>query len=193
MDRSRCFSIVLYPEENEKDKETLKYITDNFEYAYINHTEDIAKEDIKNDKGEITTKKGEKKKAHTHCIFCFKNARYISSIKEELEINYVESANFYAQVRYLIHLGYPQKHQYNSQEIKTNIPLRVENALKKDYRREEEDSRILLDFIFKESNQSYLTFRKLTEFALENDCLTELQKRSYFYNQFCDQSGFRRI
>lgn len=119
-----------------------------------------------------------------------KNARTIKSMKEELDIDYIESSNFYAYTRYLIHLGYPSKYQYSSQEIKTNIPLRVENALKRDFNSEEQDSRILIDFI--KSHESVLTFMQLVDFAVENDCLRELRKNTYMYKCLCDDIGFKR-
>lgn len=193
MNRSRNFSIVLYPSEDEKDKNTLEYIQNNFEYAYIEHNEDIWGKDITDEEtGEIKYKKGEKKKPHTHVIINLKNARTIKSIKEELNIDYIESCNFYASARYLIHLGYPNKYQYNKKDIITNMQLRIDNALNREYNSEEQDSRILLEYIFSQTNQSYLTFKQLTKYAMENDCLLELQKKSYFYNQFCDNSGFKR-
>lgn len=187
MKKSRNFSIVLYPNENEKDKKTLEYIIKYFEYAYIEHDKDIWEEDTEEHK------KGEKKKAHTHVLINLKNPRSIEAMKKELNIDYIETCNFYAYTRYLIHLGYNNKYQYSEKEIKTNMEIRINNALKREYNSEEQDARILLDYIFKESNGSYLTFRKLTEYALKNDCLKELQKKSYFYNQFCDNTGFKRF
>lgn len=187
MNRTRNFALVLYPNENEKDLKTLEYIKNNFEYAYIEHNEDVWEEE--NEEHKI----GDKKKNHTHVLINLKNARSIKSMLEELEVSHIESCNFYAYTRYLIHLGYPSKYQYSRQDIKTNIPLRIENALKRDYNSEEQDSRILLDFIFSHTNQSFLTFKELTKYAMENDCLLELQRKSYFYNQFCDQTGFKRM
>lgn len=184
MKKARCFSLVLYPYEDEKDMETLNYIKKYFEYAYIEHNYDVWEEDTEEHK------RGEVKKAHIHVIIYFKNARSMESIKKELNINYIESCNFYAYARYLIHLGYPSKYQYSSNDIVTNIPIRVENALKRDYNSQEQDSRILLDFIF---SREITTFKQLTEFAIANDCLLELQKKTYFYNQFCDNFGFKRF
>lgn len=190
--KSRCYSLILYPNENEKDLKTLQYIVDNFDYAYIEHDKDIWEKDVFNDKGELIHKVGEPKKNHTHVIICFKNARYIDKLKEELEIDYIETCNFYASSRYLIHLGYPNKSQYLEEQIITNIYTRVHNALKREYNQSEQDTRILLDYIFQKSQQSFLSFKSLTEFAIENDCLIELKKNVYFYKSFCDESGFRR-
>lgn len=184
MNRSRNFTLVLYPNENEKDLSTLTYIVNNFEYAYIEHNQDVWEEDTEEHK------KGEKKKPHTHVLINLKNARSVKSMLEELEVNHIESCNFYAYARYLIHLGYPNKYQYNSQDIKTNMSLRIENALKRDFNSEEQDSRILINFI--KSHQSALTFMQLVEFAMENDCLIELRRNTYMYKCLCDDIGFKR-
>lgn len=193
MKRSRTFACELYPEDNDH-MQTLEYIKKHFEYAYILHDKDRHEEDvIEEDTGEIKYKKGELKKEHYHVLLYLKNARTDKSMLEELNLKHIETSNFYAYTRYLIHLGCPNKYQYSSNEIITNMNIRVNNALKRDYNSEEQDARILLDYIFKNTNGAFLTFRKLTEYALENDCLRELQKKSYFYNQFCDQTGFRRF
>lgn len=177
MKKSRCFSMVLYPYEDDKHQNVLDYITSNFEFAYIEHNFDKYEEDTEEHK------KGDFKKAHIHVIIYFKNARTVKSVSEELGLEHVETCNFYAYSRYLTHLGYPNKYQYNPNEIKTNMEIRIKNALKRDYNSEEQDSRILLDFIF---SRNFTTFQDLTRFALENDCLGELQKRAYFYNLHCD-------
>lgn len=198
MKRSRTFACELYPEDNDH-MQILEYIKKNFQYAIILHDKDkYEKNIIDEDTGELKNKEGEIKKAHYHVLISLKNARTDKSMLEELnqegKLNFVhiETANFYAYARYLIHLGYPSKYQYSSNDIITNMTIRVNNALKREYNSEEQDARILLDFVFKKTNEGFLSFRMLTEFALENDCLRELQKKSYFYNQFCDQTGFRR-
>lgn len=190
--RSRTFALELYPEDK-THVEKLEYIKKYFEYAYILHNKDIWENDeINEDTGEIKHKKGEKKKEHWHVIIAFKNPRSIDSIKKELELKHIETCNFYAYSRYLIHKDQPQKYQYSKDEIITNMQLRIGNTLKKDYNSQEQDSRILLDHIFEQQGK-ILTFKMLVEYAIQNDCLTELKKNTYFYKSFCDDFGFRRI
>lgn len=191
MKRSRTFALELYPEDEEHMK-ILKYIKNQFEYAYILHDSDKWENDVLDEEENIKYKAGEIKKEHYHVIISLKNARTDKSMLEELNIKHIETCNFYAYTRYLIHLGYPAKYQYSSNQIITNMQLRVNNALKRDYNSEEQDARILLDYIFSKTKEGFLTFRMLTEYAMENDCLKELQKKSYFYNQFCDKTGFNR-
>lgn len=176
MSKSRTFALELYPEDI-SHMSILEYIMQHYEYAFILHDKDVY---------EDTTEEhmiGETKKPHYHVIISFKNARSIDSIKKELELKHVETCNFYAYTRYLIHLDSPKKHQYSKDEITTNMPTRIDSALKREYNSKEQDSRILIDYIF---SRNFTTFKDLVEYAMQNDCLQELQKKSYFYNQLCD-------
>lgn len=185
MAKSRTFALELYPEDN-THVEKLEYIKKYFDYAYILHDKDKWEEDTEEHKA------GEIKKPHWHVIIAFKNARSVDSIKKELELAHVETCNFYAYTRYLIHKDQHQKYQYSEFDILTNMELRVMNALKRDYNSREQDTRILLDYIFSRQ-ASILSFKQLTEYAMQNDCLLHLQKNVYFYKQFCDDFGYRRI
>lgn len=179
----RNFTCELYPEDL-SHMSILEYIIQNFTYAFILHDKDVFdKTIIDEDTGEIKHNIGELKKPHYHVIISFKNPRDIRKLKEELELNHIESCNFYAYTRYLIHKDSPKKHQYKVDDITTNMWTRVNNALKRDYNAQEQDSRILLDFIY---SRNFTTFRDLVDYAIENDCLTELKKNTYFYNLQCD-------
>ena len=190
--RSRSFALELYPEDL-THCDILDYIMTYFEYAYILHDKDKYADDvIDDDTKEVLHKAGDLKKPHWHVIICFKNPRSVNSIKEELNLAHVETCNFYAYSRYLIHKDSPQKYQYSREDIHTNMQLRIDNALERDYNAQEQDTRILLKYIFENQNQSFISFRQLTEYAMENDCLLDLKRHTFFYKQFCDDFGFRR-
>lgn len=190
--RSRSFALELYPED-ETHKDILEYIKNYWEYAYILHDKDLWEEDeIDEETKEIKHKQGELKKPHWHVMINFKNPRSVESIQKELRLKHVETCNFYAYARYLIHKDQPQKYPYDQKEIITNINLRINNALKKNYNAQEQDGRILLDYIYNK-DKTILTFKKLTEYAIEHDCLLELKRNTYFYAKFCDDFGFRRF
>lgn len=190
--RSRSFALELYPED-ETHVDKLEYIKNFWEYAYILHDKDLWEEDVIDETtGEVKHKIGEIKKPHWHVIIVFKNPRSIESIEKELDLKHVETCNFYAYARYLIHKDQPQKYPYKKEEIQTNIQLRIDNALKKNYNAVEQDSRILLDYIFNQHGK-VLTFKMLVEYAMQNDCLIELKRNTYFYKSFCDDFGFRRL
>lgn len=192
--KSRNWTIVLYPED-ETHVQALEAIKNQFSYAYILHDKDkYEKDEMDENTKELKHKKGEPKKEHWHVLITFPNPRTENTIKEIIGNDkiHIEKSSFYQMARYLIHLDNPNKYQYKSQDIKTNMAERINNALKREYDKEEEKARMILDYIFSTTNQGFLTLRMLTEWCMENDCLQELQKKSYFYNQFCDKNGFNR-
>lgn len=192
MSRARTIALELYPED-ETHIDKLEFIKKHYTYAYILHDKDLWEEDIKDEMTKIIIHhKGELKKPHWHVMLIFENPRSTDKIAKELDIKHVETCNFYAYTRYLIHKDNPTKYQYREEEIITNCNLRIHNALQKEIRAEEQDAKILLDRIL-EKQESYLSFRTLTEFAIKNNCLGELKRNTYFYAKFCDDFGFRRI
>lgn len=186
MAKFRTFACELYPEDSEHLK-ILEYIKKYYEYAYILHDEDVWEDDTEEHKA------GDKKKPHYHVVLNFKNARSIDKLKQELGLKHLETCNYYFYIRYLIHKDYPRKFQYDEKEIVTNMELRVHNALKRDYNSQEQDTRILLNYIYSQRSQAYLTLKQLTDFAMENDCLLDLKKNINFYRYFIDDIGYRRI
>lgn len=192
MAKFRTFACELYPEDSEHLK-ILEYIKKYYEYAYILHDKDKWDEEKVDDDGVTIHKVGDIKKPHYHVIINFKNPRSLEKLKNELGLKHLETCNFYFYSRYLIHKDYPRKFQYDEKEIITNMELRIHNALKRDYNSQEQDTRILLDFIFNHRNQSFLTLKQITDYAMENDCLLDLKKNINFYKYFIDDIGFRRI
>lgn len=191
MSRARNLSLELYPEDETHVKK-LQFIMNHYTYAYILHDKDIWEEDIKDEMTKIIIhQKGELKKPHWHIMLIFQNPRSAEKIAKELDIKHIETCNFYAYARYLIHKDQPTKYQYNPKDIITNCELRIYNALDKEIKSEEQDAKILMNKIL--NNQGILTFRQLVEFAIKNDCFTEIKKNTYFYKSFCDDFGFRRI
>lgn len=186
--RSRNFALELYPEDN-THCDVLDYIISYFDYAYILHDKDVFDEDVIDGVGNLVHKKGDLKKPHWHVIISFKNARSDLKVKEELGIKHIESCNFYIYSRYLIHLDSPKKYQYNREDINTNMQMRIYNALERDYNFSEQETRLLYKYI---TERNFVTFRQLTDYAMENDLLLELKRNVYFYKQFCDESGYRR-
>ena len=187
MARFRTFACELYPEDDSHMK-ILEYIITYFDYAYILHDKDCWEEE--SEEHHI----GDLKKPHYHVILSFKNPRSIDKLKQELGLKHLETCNFYLYSRYLIHKDNPRKFQYNEREIVTNMGLRIHNALKRDYNSQEQDTRILIDYIrFKQSN-GFCYLNDLIDFAMNNDCLLDLKKNITFYRLLVDDNiGFRRL
>lgn len=192
MAKFRTFACELYPED-ETHLKILDEIKAYYEYAYILHDKDIWEEEVVDDDGITIHNPGDKKKPHYHVILNFKNPRSLDKIKNELGLKHLETCNFYFYCRYLIHKDNPHKYQYREEDIVTNMDLRIHNALKRDYNSQEQDTRILLDYIFSQRSQSYLTLKQVIEYAMQNDCLLDLKKNINFYKLLIDDTGFRRI
>lgn len=114
--RSRRFCLLLYTSEDDTHIKALDYIKNNYEnYAYIVHDKDINKDN-------------ELKKAHTHIVLEFNNARWSSSLAEELGItpNYIQNCkNFEKALDYLIHFNDDTKYQYDINEVKGNLKKKL--------------------------------------------------------------------
>lgn len=191
MSRARNLALELYPEDETHVKK-LEFIKKHYTYAYILHDKDLWEEDIQDEMTKIIIHhKGELKKPHWHIMLIFENPRSTEKIAKELDLKHIETCNFYAYARYLIHKDNPTKYQYNPKEIITNCELRIYNALEKEIKSEEQDAKILMDRIL--NNEGILTFKQLVKYAIKNDCFTEIKKNPYFYKSFCDDFGFRRI
>ena len=124
--RSRRFCLLLYTSEDDTHIKALEYIKNNYEsYAYIIHDKDL------NNNGEL-------KKAHTHIVLEFNNARWSSSLAEELGIapNYLQNCkNFEKALDYLIHFNDDTKYQYDISEVKGNLKkqlIKQMNSFNKD-------------------------------------------------------------
>lgn len=124
--RSRRFCLLLYTSEDDTHIKALDYIKNNYEnYAYIIHDKDINKDN-------------ELKKAHTHIVLEFNNARWSSSLAEELGItpNYIQNCkNFEKALDYLIHFNDDTKYQYDINEVKGNLKkqlIKQMNSFNKD-------------------------------------------------------------
>lgn len=124
--RSRRFCLLLYTSEDESHIKALEYIKNNYEnYAYIVHDKD-------------TNKDNKLKKPHTHIVLEFNNARWSSSLAEELGIipNYLQNCkNFEKALDYLIHFNDDTKYQYSINEVKGNLKkqlIKQMNSFNKD-------------------------------------------------------------
>lgn len=124
--RSRRFCLLLYTSEDDTHIKALDYIKNNYEnYAYIVHDKDINKDN-------------ELKKAHTHIVLEFNNARWSSSLAEELGItpNYIQNCkNFEKALDYLIHFNDDTKYQYDINEVKGSLKkqlIKQMNSFNKD-------------------------------------------------------------
>lgn len=116
--RSRNFCLLLYPESQ---SEVMEYIKQHYSFAACLHDKDC-------------DENGELKKAHWHVIVKFVNARWCSSIADELGISdrFIDKYRGLDNFAYLIHYGNDDKYQYELSEVFGDLKNLVNKACKRD-------------------------------------------------------------
>lgn len=135
--RSRKMCLLLYPEEDLTHKKALDFIKLNYDYALIVHNQD------KDDNGDL-------KKAHTHIVISFPNAKWNTAIADELGIttNYIEKCRSLENaLEYLIHYNDDTKHQYDIEEVQGNLKSKLRQVILNDGKDENVKAYELIDYI----------------------------------------------
>lgn len=160
--RSRCWCIVLYPED-ETHVNCLETIQQNgYTFGGILHDRDTYED------GESSEHvAGEVKKPHWHIVLYLKNPRYQNALATELGIkpNYLEVCRSRdSALLYLVHDGYPDKFQYDIDDVFGSLVPNLQKLLIS----EDEGSRVMaiVDMIDKTPNR--LTYRELLKKVCEN-------------------------
>lgn len=134
--RARNFNLVLY-EEDETHKKAMEYIEKNLDYAMIKHNLDV------DDNGEL-------KKEHYHIVIRFNNAKWNTSLSEELGItlNYIEeSRSLKRSLLYLIHYYDEDKYQYSVDLVKGSLKKKLKEYINNDDKSEWEKIEEIFKFI----------------------------------------------
>ena len=119
--RSRSWNFVLYPDDP-SHATALDFIRSNYQYVLICHDKDVDAD-------------GNLKKAHYHVIVKFTQARWNSSVADELGItpNYMQpTGSWDNSARYLLHDGCNDKYQYESNELTGPLAPSVIRLLQND-------------------------------------------------------------
>jgi hypothetical protein len=127
-DRSRLWNVLLYPDDPTHVK-AMELIRASFNYVAICHDKDL------DDDGNI-------KKVHYHCILKFSQARWNSSLSDELGItaNYMQKTGDWDRAaKYLLHEGCDNKHLYDIAELEGPLSPAVQKVLAND----DENCRVL--------------------------------------------------
>lgn len=159
--RSKIFTLILYPLEDETHKKALEKIKKEYDYIYIVHDRDVYEN-------------GELKKSHTHVILRFHNSHWNTALSKDLEIseNYIEASKSYKNnLLYLIHFNEPDKTHYEVSECKGNLVKDLKKYLHENSMQEEEKLLQLLDIIDKCSS-----LRDIVEISIENGFYSDLRR-----------------
>lgn len=154
----KYFTLVLYPEDT-THVDLLHYLSNTYTCKYILHDKDRNKD-------------GELKKPHWHIVWQTSSPRTLSSLKKELNIEYLESVRTQKQMlSYLIHANDSSKYQYSTSELKGD--LSIEN--------DSEDSNILLILDFIDKCPVELTVKELNYFCANNGLWAHYRRSSYIF------------
>lgn len=152
-DRFRSFFILLYPDSTSYNIDNVFFELNGFKYfAYIKHQPET-----------------DEKKIHYHLYIYVDSACTISAVSKRLgiPINHIQHVlSQRASLRYLTHIDYPEKIQYDFKEIKHSVA--IERDLLKSY----SDIESEIDII----NNIYKFITSLKENYSYNDALIELIK-----------------
>lgn len=137
----KYFTLVLYPDENEKDLAILNYLKNTYTYKLCIHDKDDCK-------------------IHTHIVFVVPSPRTLSSIKKELDVTYIENVRtIKSMILYLTHQNEDNKHHYDITELVGDLEISDESN-------ELFDVNLILQFI---SNYGdYLYISSINWYCIEN-------------------------
>ncbi len=163
-ERSRLWNLLLYP-DNAEHAAALSFIRATYHYVAICHDKDRNSET------------GEQKKPHYHVIVKFCQARWNTSVAEELGItpNYMQKTGSWDNsARYLLHDGVDEKYQYDKSELEGPLAPAVVKILENDI----EDVRVvnLMRLI---DASGPLSMRGLIYLACDNGLYGELRRMGY--------------
>lgn len=122
--KSRLLCLLLYPEDNQAHKEALECLFKYYNVLAINHNQDVYLYDEFDEEGNLKHSAGELKKSHYHIMIQFQNARYISGVAKELDIEehlIQKCSSFESYVVYMVHKDEPLKHQYEFKDLKGSL------------------------------------------------------------------------
>lgn len=176
MEKFRCrkFCMLLYPKEDKTHKKAIEFIKLNYDYALIEHNQDL------DDNGNV-------KKAHTHVVVSFPNAKWNTAISEELGIteNYIEKCrSFDNALEYLIHYNDDTKHQYDIEEVQGNLKAQLKKVMLNDGKDENQKAYELIDYI--ENFEGYIGLADFFKWTCEQGYYDVARRSSYILIRLID-------
>ncbi len=167
MKRDRKFELVLYPDSESYDIDTVLAACCSYfsMWAYCLHDSDVCED-------------GSPKKSHIHFLGKFDDVRAPEVVCRDLRLPISSISNvksWKAACRYLIHLDSPTKYQYSVDDVISSFPILSYFSLPDD-----EQARRILDFI---SSTGCSRVSDLTLWALDNGCYSALRRGFAIWSQ----------
>ncbi len=177
--RNRIFLGVLY-EEDETHLQAIEKIRFRYNYAMIRHDMD-------------ETEEGEKKKPHYHIILKFDNARWSTSVAEELGItdNYLEPCKkLSSSLLYLIHYRDYDKYLYKIEDVEGPLKTELIKLIMKNEKDENVKVSELYEWINKQPRP--LTVSKFSRWCYENGYWDIFRRSSVIFFKIIEEHNFNK-
>lgn len=189
--KSRLLCLLLYPEDNLAHKEALDCLFKYYNVLAICHNQDVYLYDEFGEDGNLIHSAGELKKSHYHILIQFQNARYISGVAKELDIEehlIQKCSSFESYVLYMVHKDEPLKHQYDVKDLKGTLIDKAVRILECPPTKEEQFF-LIQDWIITHRDAKYY---QLGDWVVSHGCFDIFMRyQSYFkevfYEQKCSQ------
>lgn len=189
--KSRLLCLLLYPEDNQAHKEALECLFKYYNVLAICHNQDVYLYDEFDEEGNLKHSAGELKKSHYHIMIQFQNARYISGVAKELDIEehlIQKCSSFESYVLYMVHRDEPLKHQYDVKDLQGTLIDKAVRILECPPTKEEQFF-LIQNWILSHRDAKYF---QLGDWVVSHGCFDIFMRyQSYFkevfYEQKCSQ------
>ncbi|WP_454969682.1 Rep family protein [Eubacterium sp.] len=189
--KSRLLCLLLYPDENPAHKEALECLFKYYNVLAICHNQDVYLYDEFDEEGNLKHSAGELKKSHYHIMIQFQNARYISGVAKELDIEehlIQKCSSFESYVVYMVHKDEPLKHQYSISDLQGTLIDKAVRVLECPPTKEEQFF-LIQNWILSHRDAKYC---QLGAWVVSHGCFDIFMRyQSYFkevfYEQKCSQ------
>ena len=189
--RGRLLCLLLYPEDNQAHKEAVECWFKYYNVLAICHNQDVYLYDEFDEEGNLKHSAGELKKSHYHIMIQFQNARYISGVAKELDIEehlIQKCSSFESYVIYMVHKDEPLKHQYSISDLQGTLIDKAVRVLECPPTKEEQFF-LIQNWILSHREAKYC---QLGDWVVSHGCFDIFMRyQSYFkevfYEQKCSQ------
>lgn len=192
--RGTWFRAILYPDDIEHFEPFRKVLDEHmYEYACILH--DLDKREVEPDEVDANgvlfdDDGGEFKKLHMHYVIHLPRKLTISQLSSETGLpgNYFKRCdNSNKALLYLLHFGWPEKHQYSLNDIQGSLAEKVRNLVDK----QSEDSLAMqiVDFIV--AFDGYLSKEVLTIFCFRNGLWSAFRRGYHIFSDLTFEHNIR--
>lgn len=172
--KTRTYSFLLYPDTNDKHKNTLALLRQGYNYLAIRHAED-------------TTEEGAPKGPHFHCILKFRQPRWLSAVSEELGVEpnlFRDCKSFDGYARYMLHMDNPEKAQYDFEALEGTLKDLAEKAC---IGEETESERVLRLIELLDAQEDYLTMKQFVVIVCKAGLYADCRRAGYLMKQMLDE------